>query len=312
MEIRQCGHSGLRVSALGLGALTWGRDTDPGEAIAMMSHFVDAGGTLINVSPLDGDGQAIDVVAQGLQALGRHRVVLALRGASRPGGTARWVPTGARGDMLRSLDDALARLGVDNVDLWLADFDPSVPLSETLSALEAAHSSGRARYIGLTGFGLWDAARAITLLDEVRGIHPAVVQLPYSLLSAPHSADLVSKAREYGVGVIATSPLAGGVLTGKYRHSTPADSRAASPHLRELVDSYLDGTSRSIVEGVARAAEGLERSILDVALTWARDAAGISSALVGPRTARQLEQILEGCDPIPVPIRNVLNEIAGL
>ncbi len=311
MDIRQCGASGLRVSSLGLGALLWGRDTDAPEAAEMLARFVDAGGTLVEGSPLDGDGRATDVLAQGLRAIGRHRVVLAWRGAARPLPDGRWTGSGARGDMLRSLDDALARLDVDDVDLWLAQFDPSVPLEETLGALEAAHRSGRADYIGLAGFPLWDAATALAMLRS-DGLMPAVLQLPYSLLTASEGRKFVERASGLGIGVIAASPLAGGVLTGKYRHSTPPDSRAASPHLRSSVDRHLDAPSRALVEGVARAAEGLERTTLDVALAWARDAVGVSSALTGPRTARQLDQILDGGAPLPAPIRSVLDEIAGL
>ncbi|MCF2710153.1 aldo/keto reductase [Schaalia hyovaginalis] len=312
MEIRQCGTSGLRLSSVGLGALTWGRDTEAPEACDMLARFVEAGGTFVEVSPLDGDGRALDVLGSALARVGRHRTVLAMRGASRRLDSGSWTSSGARGDMLRSLDDALARLDIDEVDLWLASFDPAVPLEETLGALEAAHRSGRAHYIGLNGFGLWDAARAITLLDDVADVKPAVVQVPYSLLTAKDSSELVTRARHLDMGVIAQSPLAGGVLTGKYRHSTPPDSRAASPHLRALVDPHLRSGARALVEGVARAAEGLDRSALDLALSWVRDSSAVTSALIGPRTLRQLEVNLESGEAIPAPIRSVLDEIAGL
>lgn len=312
MEIRQCGVSGLRLSAVGLGTLMWGRDTEAPEAWEMLAHFVEAGGTFVEVSPLDGDGLALDVLASGLARVGRHRTVLAMRGASRRLDSGGWASSGARGDMLRSLDEALNRLDIDSVDLWLASFDPAVPLEETLQAVEAAHRSGRAHYIGLSGFGVWDAARAITLLDEVKELRPAVIQVPYSLLTAKESSELVRRAAGLGIGIIAQAPLAGGVLSGKYRHSTPPDSRAASAHLRMLVDPYLSSRSRALVEGVARAAEGLERTTLDLALSWVRDAEYVTSALIGPRTLRQLEVNLDSVQAIPAPIRSVLDEIAGL
>lgn len=110
--------------------------------------------------------------------------------------------------------------------------------------------------------------------------------------------------------MIAASALAGGVLTGKYRHSTPADSRAASPHLRHMVQPYLTGSSRGVIEAASRAAAGLDRSMGDVALAWVRDHPGVSSALVGPRTVRQLDTLLEHTDPLPAPIRQVLGEVA--
>jgi len=99
-------------------------------------------------------------------------------------------------------------------------------------------------------------------------------------------------------------------LTGKYRHSTPADSRAASPHLRHMVEPYLSGFARGVIEAAHRAASGLDRSTADVALAWVRDYPGVSSALVGPRTVRQLDTLLEYTEPLPDPIRQVLAEVA--
>lgn len=312
MEIRQCGASGLRLSSIGLGTLTWGRDTDDAEAGEMLARFLEAGGSLVEGSLLDGEGRAVDVLASGLALVGRRRIVLAWRGAARPLTEGRWTASGARGDMLRSLDEALARLDVDDVDLWLAEFDPSVPLEETLGALEAAHRSGRAHYVGLADFPAWDAARAITLLEELRSVPVSALQIPFSLLTASGGIEFLERARAAGIGFIARSPLAGGVLTGKYRHSTPPDSRAASPHMRHTVDPFLDPPGRALVEGLARAAEGLDRSPLDLALEWVVGGTGVSSALTGPRTLRQLDQILEGGAALPGPIRSVLDEIAGV
>ena len=152
MEIRQCGTHGLSVSSLGLGTLTWGRDTDEDQACAMLKSFVDAGGTLVEVSPLHGSGRALSVLAEALRAVGRHRVTIALRGAMRFSQGANEL-SASRGDMLRCLDTTLAILETDFVDLWLATPSPTgIPLEETLSALEWAYSSGRAkspRFLGL-------------------------------------------------------------------------------------------------------------------------------------------------------------------
>ena len=158
MEIRQCGTHGLSVSSLGLGTLTWGRDTDEDQACAMLKSFVDAGGTLVEVSPLHGSGRALSVLAEALRAVGRHRVRIALRGAMRFSQGANEL-SASRGDMLRCLDTTLAILETDFVDLWLATPSPTgIPLEETLSALEWAYSSGRAHYLGLSHRDTWDCA----------------------------------------------------------------------------------------------------------------------------------------------------------
>jgi len=273
----------------------------------MLHAFVDAGGDLVEAAPTHGDGLAVDVLASLLPAIGRHRVVLAWRGGARLGADGRWIASGARGDMLAGLDDALGRMGTDHVDVWIAGPDPHVPLEETLSALEVAWRSGRARYVGLSHRGTWETAGAATA-----GTPPiSVIEEEYSLLCRWDEADLLLPAARHGVGVLAHSPLAGGVLTGKYRHVTPPDSRAASPHLRHMVEPYLAGASSGIVEAVARAADGLERTPLEVALAWVRDAPGVASAIVGPRTARQMDQILSSAAAtLPVQIRQVLDEVS--
>lgn len=313
MRSRRCGSSGLRVSELGLGTLTWGRDTDAPEAREMLESFVTAGGDLVELGPTPGDGLAVDVLGALLPVVGRHRLVVVWRGARRQGPDGRMVPSAARGDMLDGLDDALARLDTDHVDVWLAGPDRGVPLEETLAALDVAWRSGRARYVGLSHRGTWDTATAVVLgTGTGAGASPpiSVVEEEYSLMARSDEAGLLAGAAAHGVGILAHSPLAGGVLTGKYRHSTPPDSRAASPHLRHLVEGHLGRQHQGVVEAVVRAAEGLERTPMDVALTWVRDAPGVSSAVVGPRTSRQLDQLLDGSAPLPAQIRAVLDEVS--
>lgn len=309
MNSEQCGRSGLFLSPIGLGTLTWGRDTDAPEALEMLTHFVDAGGSLLECSPSHGDGMAVDVVSEAVASVGRHRVVLAWRGGMRRASEGAWVGAAGRGDLLRSLDDALARLDTDYVDVWLVEPRPEVPLEETLEAATLAYRSGRARYVGLSRSTHWQLAEAVTRGAVGASAPITLVELPFSLADAS-LAGTVAELASRGVGVVAASALAGGALTGKYRHSTPADSRAASPHLRHMVEPYLSGFARGVIEAAHRAASGLDRSTADVALAWVRDYPGVSSALVGPRTVRQLDTLLEYTEPLPDPIRQVLAEVA--
>ena len=183
MRIRRCGYSGLAVSELGLGTLTWGRDTEVHEAEAMLTSFVSAGGNLLELSPTHGDGQAVDVLASLLPVVGRHRTAIVWRGAARLGHDGRWHPSAARGDMLACLDDALERLGTDHVDVWLAAPDPTTPLEETLSALDVAWRSGRTRYVGTTHLGTWDTATARARGATPDGLHgvPVLVEEPFAV-----------------------------------------------------------------------------------------------------------------------------------
>ncbi len=163
--------------------------------------------------------------------------------------------------MLRTLDASLARLGVEHVDLWLAHaWSDEVPLEETLSALDAAVTSGRARYVGVSNYSGWQTARAATW-QQLRGAVPLVAtEVEYSLVNRDVEVEVLPSAVAHGLGVLVWSPLGRGVLTGKYRHGTPADSRAASPHFAAFVERYLDAGSRQVVDALVTAAEGLDCS----------------------------------------------------
>ena len=138
----------------------------------------------------------------------------------------------------------------------------------------------------------------------------ACAQTEYSLLNRRAETELFAATRSLGVGVIAWSPLGRGVLSAKYRHSVPADSRAASPHLRGFVEPYLTAHARGVVEAVATAADGLGRAPVEIALAWARDAPGVSSVVVGARTPAQLRGSLAADDlDLPDEIRDALDEV---
>ena len=314
MEQRYLGRSGLRVSRLGLGTLTWGRDTDEHEASDQLTAFADAGGTLIDTASSYGDGASEELLGALLgDVVPREDMVLCTKaGVGRVDGR-REVDCSRRG-LLSALDASLARLRTDHVDLWLAHaWDPSVPLEETLSALQLALATGRARYVGVSNYTGWQLARAATLAASTAGAGALVAQqVEYSLLARRAEVEVLPAADAVGAGVLAWSPLGRGVLTGKYRNGTPADSRAASPHFVGYVEPYLDAGSRRVVEAVATAADGLGCAPLEVALAWARDRAGIASAVVGARTAAQLRGSLAAEDvELPAEIRQALDDVSG-
>jgi aryl-alcohol dehydrogenase-like predicted oxidoreductase len=213
--------------------------------------------------------------------------------------------------MLSGLDDSLERLRTDHVDLWLVQgWCEDVPLEETLSALEFAASSGRARYVGFSNFSGWQTARAASLLAGLA--RPVATEVEYSLVQRGVEREVLPAAQALGLGVLAWSPLGRGVLTGKYRTGTPADSRAASPHLSGFVGAYLDKRSRRVVDAVVTAADGLGCSPLEVAIAWVRDRDGVASALVGARTAAQLRGSLMSEDvELPAEIRSALDEVSA-
>ena len=313
MQQRRLGSSGLSVSRLGLGTMTWGADTDEHEARDQLVAFAEAGGTLLDTAAGYTDGASERLLGSLLgDVVARDEVVVATKaGISRRSG-GRAVDTSRRG-LLGSLDASLARLGVDHVDLWqVHTWSDGAPLEETLAALDHAVSTGRTAYVGVSNYTGWQAAQAATWQRSAPGRTPLVsTQVEYSLLNRAVEREVLPAADALGLGVLAWSPLGRGVLTGKYRAGTPADSRGASPVFSGFVGAYLDDDSAGVVEAVVRAADGLGWSPLEVALVWVRDRHGVSAAILGSRTAAQLRAAL-GCEDkvLPQEIAAALDDVS--
>ena len=314
MQQRSLGSTGLKVSRLGLGTMTWGRDTDEHEARDQLIAFSEQGGTLLDTAAGYGDGASEELIGTLLgDVVGRDEVVLATKaGISRR--TGERVTNTSRGHLLTALDASLKRLGVDHVDLWQVHvWTDDTPVEETLTALDQAVSSGRASYVGISNYSGWQTAQAATWQRAVPGRSPlASTQVEYSLLARGIEHEVLPAAEALGLGVLPWSPLGRGVLTGKYRTGTPSDSRAASPHFSGFVNHYLDERGRGIVEAVVRAAEGLGWTPLEVALVWVRDRPGVTAPIVGARTAAQLRGAL-GTEELALPteIIDALDDVSG-
>lgn len=315
MEKRQLGKSGVVVSRLGLGTMTWGRDTDEHEAAEQLRAFLDLGGNFIDTAAIYGDGDAERVLGGLLQVMAnREEIVLATKAGISIRNGERKIDN-SRTSLIADLDRSLQRLGTDYVDLWqIHRWDPQTPLEETLSALDYAVMSGKARYVGLSNFAGWQLARSATLQNPLFNKVPIIsIQSEYSLLNRQVEDEVLPAARALEIGFLAWSPLGRGVLTGKYRNGLPSDSRGASPHFANFIKPYLEGRSTRIVEAVMVAADGLGLSPLEVALAWVRDNAGVTSSIVGARTGAQLRGILTSESVIlPAPVREALDEVSAL
>ena len=286
------GSSGLSVSRLALGTMTWGRTTDEEGAREQLHTFLEAGGNLVDTAHGYSDGASEEIIGRLIDDdVQREDLVICTKaGISRRSGH-RVVDT-SRHSLLAQLDTSLERLGTDHVDLWLVHtWSDEAPLAETLSALEWAVNTGRARYVGVSNFSGWQSARAMSLLEQAR-VPLVANEIEYSLVNRTAEPDLLGAALALGFGLLPWSPLGRGVLTGKYRNGIPADSRAASTDFPRFTARYLDDHSTSIVEALAIAAKGLEVSPTEVALAWVRDRPGVVSPVVGARTTAQLRTSL--------------------
>ena len=312
MERRKLG--GVSISRLGLGTMTWGRDTDENEAAQQLQYFVEAGGNLIDTAAVYGDGDAERVLGGFIGTLvKRDQLFIASKAGISFKDGMRQV-NNSRNELISDLDRTLTRLNVDYLDMWqVHTWDKNTPLEETLSALDYGTSSGKARYVGVCNFNGWQLARSATLQNPIFGKAAITsAQNEYSLLNRRVEEDVLPAATALNLGYLAWSPLGRGVLTGKYRNGVPSDSRGASPHFANFVEPYLTERAKQIVEAVIVAADGLGYSPLEVALSWVRDAPGVTSALIGARTGAQLRGILT-VEQITLPdqVRQALNEVSA-
>lgn len=313
MQSRNVGRSGLKVTRLGLGTMTWGRDTDEHEAANQLRAYLDAGGNFIDTAAVYGDGDSERVIGGFINTLvKRDEIVLATKGGiSFQEG--RRVVNNSRASLLGDLDQSLERLGVDFIDLWQVHaFDNDIPLEETLSALDHAVVSGRTRYIGISNFNGWQSARVASMQNPLLGkVAISSLQNEYSLLNRKVEDEILPAAAHLGLGFLAWSPLGRGVLTGKYQDGMPIDSRGASQHFSSFITPYLNKRSRSIVKAVIVAAESLALSPLEVALAWLRDRPGVTSSIVGARTGAQLKGVLRSEEiEIPHQVLEALDEVS--
>lgn len=311
------GASGLVVSSLGLGTMTWGRDTPADEAFKQLEAFIEAGGNFVDTSPTYGLGVAEELLGQFLRDMGNRPdcIIATKAGFSVVDGHVQ--ADTSRGALLRNLDESLTRLQTDYVDLWLVqNHDGHTSIDETLSALNAAVQSGKARYVGLSNYPAWAVTQAATLLSpRVSGLSApglAAVEMEYSLLQRGIEAEIVSASQSLGFGIIGWSALGRGILTGKYRSTTPPDSRAASSHLRGFVEPYMGESSRRVVEALATAAQGLDIGMIDAALAWLDTREHLACSIVGARSADQLSTILKATGTqLPPQLVAVLDEVSA-
>ena len=291
------GRSGLKVSRLGLGTMTWGRDTDEHEAADQLKAFLEAGGTLVDTAAGYGDGESERVIGRLLGTDGRP-------GGRRAGHQGRRLPTYRRTGrrhlaqaLLDALDGSLQRLGTDHVDLWqVHTWSDETPLEETpqRGRPRGRRPGGRATRASRTSRAGRPGGRRPGSRPRPGRAPLVSTQMEYSLLQRGIEREVLPAAEALGLGVLPWSPLGAGRAHRQVPAGTPADSRAASPHFGRFIEARTSTTGRAgIVDAVATAADGLEAAPLAVALAWVRDAPGVTAPIVGARTAAQLRASLE-------------------
>jgi aryl-alcohol dehydrogenase-like predicted oxidoreductase len=298
MKIRKLGRTGLKVSNLCLGAMTFGNaewGCDEGTARKLVDRFLDAGGNFIDTADVYSSGVSEEITGRAIRDK-RAGVVLATKVAGPMGPGVNDLGLSRR-HVLDAVDASLRRLGVDYIDLYQVHaFDPTTPLDETLRALDDCVRAGKVRYVGCSNYSAWHLARANALARELGTARYDCLQPQSSPVCRYIEREHLPLCIEEGVGVIPWSPLGGGLLTGKVRRGEepPEGSRAAMDMIN--VERFRSERNLEIAETVIEVARSIGRTASQIALAWVAQQPGVTSAIFGARTLEQLEDNLAAAD----------------
>jgi aryl-alcohol dehydrogenase-like predicted oxidoreductase len=299
MELRTLGSSGLVVSNLALGTMTFGQETPEDEAHAILDRFLDAGGTLIDLADVYVGGESERIVGRWLADRGvRDDVVLATKARFPVDGDDRPNRHGlSRAWLTRAVDGSLARLGVDHLDVYQVHaWDPITPVEEWLGALDDLVHAGKIGYVGVSNLTGWQLQK-VALVARYEGLSPVVsLQPQYNLLAREVEWELLPVCAAEGIGVLPWSPLGGGWLTGKYRRDErPAGATRLGEDPDRGVEAYgKRATDRTfaILDVLREVADAHDATMSQVALAWLDAQPTVSSTILGVRTMTQLEDNL--------------------
>ena len=296
------GRSGLRVSPLCLGAMTFGEEMGWGSSVedseAIMARYIELGGNFIDTANGYTTGHSEVIIGDFLQkkpAL-RDRLVIATKFSANlfPGD-----PNGggsSRKSIVAAADESLRRLQLDYIDLyWLHHWDRYTPIDETLRALDDLVAAGKVRYIGVSDTPAWKVAQAQTIATFRGWTSFIALQIEYSLMERTVEGELLPAAAELGLGVTPWSPLRGGVLSGKYTRDNASSARSDRG---QNVTARLTEHDYDIVDAIGAIASELEVSPAAVAIAWVQARPGVTSTIIGARTLGQLEQNLGSLDVV--------------
>ncbi|MFQ5795607.1 MAG: aldo/keto reductase [Candidatus Bipolaricaulia bacterium] len=296
MEYRSLGRTGVQVSVLCLGCMMFGNRTSPEDSYAIIDRAIDVGINFFDTADVYGHGRNEEVVGEALKRNDkRHRIVLATK---VHGPMADDDPNAAgnhRRHIIEACEASLRRLNTDYIDLYqLHRPQPSIPIDETLQALDDLIRSGKVRYIGTSTFAAWQVVESLWASKELRLNRFVCEQPPYNLLDRRIERELVPMANTYGLGIIPWSPLAGGLLTGKYSRDNPLPpgSRYAIYEDNTVLRNRVHERVFDVVEGLQRLADAKGCTLSQFVLAWCANQPGITSPIIGPRTMEQLEDNL--------------------
>lgn len=309
MEYRNFGRTGVKVSPLCLGAMNFGGPTGEDESIRIINTALEAGLNFIDTANVYNAGESEKIVGKALKENGlRDQVFLATKVYNRTGeGPNDW--GGTRYHIRKACEDSLRRLQTDRIDLYqLHRPTQGVPQDETLRALDDLVRSGKVLYIGASTHPAWMVMEGLAISEKMNLVSFSSEQPPYNLLDRRIENELIPLAQKYSLAILPWSPLAGGILAGRYANGIPEDSRAArwGGAMRERVTQQGVKAAQKVAE--LAASRGLTSAQLS--LLWVKDQPGITSPIIGPRTLAQLQEFLPVMEmELPAEDRPVFDEV---
>ncbi|MDO8433159.1 MAG: aldo/keto reductase [Candidatus Binatus sp.] len=296
MEYRRIGATGLKVSELCLGCMTFGRETDEAVAGKILDRYLDAGGNFLDTANVYAAGASEEILGN---ILGKRRNSLVLATKVRFNANVfmgKPVPPNqiglSRGHIMSEVENSLRRMKTDYIDLYqVHSWDFETPIDETMRALDDLVRQGKVRYLGASNFTAWQLMKSLWVSDKHNYARFDCLQPQYSLISRDIEREIMPACIAEGVGVIPWSPLGGGFLTGKYRSGQrpPEDGRLTK---QDLWGRLANERNYQTLEAVEQIAKERGRPISQVALAWVNQQRGVSSVIYGARTEEQNEQNL--------------------
>ena len=296
MDYRRLGHSGLWVSAVGIGCNNFGAKCDEAATRAVVHACLDAGITLFDTADMYGNRGGSETLLGRI--LGHHRkdIVLASK-FGLPMGEGPYLYGAGRHYIMRAVEDSLRRLRTDHLDLYQVHRpDPATPIEETLRALDDLVCDGKVRYVGCSNFAGWQLAEAEWAARAGGTVRFISAQNEYSLVDRRIEGELVPAANAYGVGILPYFPLANGLLTGKYQrnHAMPDGARMTERPTR--AEEVLTDRNWTIAEKVADYAAARGHNLLEAAIGWLASQDHVPSVIAGATTAEQVAQNAAAAD----------------
>ena len=297
MELRQFGRTGVKVSSLCLGAMMFGGKANAEDSYAMIDRALGEGINFIDTANVYNRGRSEEVVGEALQRLGkRNNVVLATKVHGQMSDDPNDMGTSRR-HIITQCEESLRRLQTDHIDLYQLHRPRSdTPIDETLRALDDLVRAGKVRYICTSTFAAWQLVESIYVSKELGANRFVCEQPPYHLLDRRVERELIPAAQTYGIAIIPWSPLAGGLLTGKYRRGQepPEGTRFADPNPR--FRARMNERIYDVIEPLEEMAKAKGCTLSQFALAWVEQQPGVTSPIIGPRTMEQLEDNLKAKD----------------